>query len=244
MSDKARKIVIAIDGPSGVGKSTVSRLIAERFGFEYVDTGAMYRAVAVEAAGKGLDLDSDRELAEFCKGVEIHFKDNGTRIILNGEDLSERIRTKEAGVQASRSSALSSVRRFLVGLQREMSENTNQRQNVNDTKLDLPTAGLVMEGRDIGTNVFKDAELKIYLDADEKVRAGRRHGDYKSKEENRLSAADVKEELAARDRRDKERKLAPLAMAEDAVLIDTTGLGIDEVAGRIAVLMEERGLTG
>ncbi|VAW38692.1 Cytidylate kinase [hydrothermal vent metagenome] len=236
MSDKARKIVIAIDGPSGVGKSTVSRLIAERFGFEYVDTGAMYRAVAVEAAGKGLDLDSDKELAEFCKTIIIHFTDNGTRIILNGEDLSERIRTKEAGVQASRSSALPSVRRFLVGLQREIGRGPGDGSH--------KSGGVVMEGRDIGTNVFKDAELKIYLDADEKVRAGRRHGDYKSKEENRLSAADVKEELAARDRRDKERKLAPLAMAEDAVLIDTTGLGIDEVAGRIAALMEERGLTG
>ncbi len=233
---RRRRPVIAIDGPSGVGKSTVSRAVAERFNYEYVDTGAMYRAVAIAAADKGLDLGSDKELAEFCENIEIHFEDNGTRIFLNKIDLSGRIRSAEAGEQASRSSALPSVRRFLVGLQREMGSGGEGASHV--------SPGVVMEGRDIGTNVFKDADIKIYLDADEKVRAARRHGDYKSEKENKPSAADVKEELAERDRRDKERKLAPLAMDGDAVLIDTTELGIDEVVGRIAALMKERGIAG
>ncbi len=243
MNVKARKIVIAIDGPSGVGKSTVSKIIAERFGFEYIDTGAMYRAVAVAAADAGLDLTSDKALEEFCKTIEIHFEDNGTRVFLNDEDLSERIRTPEAGEQASRSSVLPSVRGFLVGLQSKMSENTNQGQNVKDSKLNLPTAGLVMEGRDIGTNVFMDADLKIYLDGDADVRAARRQGDYKAVETSKTTE-EVMQELAERDRRDTKRKLAPLAMAGDAVLIDTTELTIDQVVKKISMLMQVRGLTG
>jgi len=244
LSVKARKIVIAIDGPSGVGKSTVSKIIAECFGYEYIDTGAMYRAVAVAAGDQGLDLTSDVALEEFCKTIKIHFADNGTRIFLNNKDLSERIRTPEAGEQASRSSALPSVREFLVDLQRKMSENTNQRQNVNDTKLDLPTAGLVMEGRDIGTNVFKDADLKIYLDGDADERAARRLGDYKVAKTKDTSVDKVRQELTERDNRDKKRKLAPLAMAGDAVLIDTTELTIDQVVKKISMLMQIKGIRG
>lgn len=235
MSVQRSRPVIAIDGPSGVGKSTISRRIAERFGYEYIDTGAMYRAVAVAAGDKGLDLTSDAALAEFCKGLGISCADNGTRIFVNGVDLSERIRTPEAGGQASRTSALSSVREYLVNLQREMGRG---RDNASDKK------GVVMEGRDIGTNVFQDAELKIYLDADEKVRAARRHGDYKQGQANSGSVEDVKDELAERDRRDMQRKHSPLLMAEDAVLIDTTELTIDEVTERISELMEERVVKG
>jgi cytidylate kinase len=230
LNAKRSKVVIAIDGPSGVGKSTISRLVAERFGFDYVDTGAMYRAVAVAAADKGRDLNSDKELAEFCKTIEIELKSNGTKIFINDVDLSERIRTTEAGMQASISSALPSVRFFLINLQRKMGEDCNN-------------AGVVMEGRDIGTNVFKDAELKIYLDADEKVRAARRRGDYKGATTNTPSEEDVIKELAGRDKRDKQRKLSPLAVAADAVLIDTTSLTIEEVVLKITGLMEERNIS-
>ncbi len=234
MSVKTRKTIIAIDGPSGVGKSTVSKIVAERFGFEYIDTGAMYRAVAVAACDEGLDLTSDKVLAEFCQTIKIHFEDNGTRIFLNNKDFSERIRTPEAGEQASRSSALPSVRGFLVGLQRVMGRGTG--------------TGVVMEGRDIGTNVYPDAELKIYLDGDADVRARRRLGDYKVAKAtdtsgDKVRVNKVRQELTERDDRDKQRKLAPLVMAGDAVLIDTTDIGINEVVEKVSRLMQEKGLT-
>jgi cytidylate kinase len=230
LNAKTKSIVIAIDGPSGVGKSTISKLVAKRFAYDYVDTGAMYRAVAIAASDKGLNLDIDSALAEFCKTIEIHFEDNGTKVFVNDVDLSERIRTPKAGEQASRSSALPSVRDFLISLQQKMGR-------------DPGSSGVVMEGRDIGTIVFKDAELKIYLDADEKTRTRRRHGDYSPPQATQASSItldEVENELAGRDKRDRERKHSPLRMAENAALIDTTDLTIDEVVERIVGLMKEK----
>lgn len=200
--------VIAIDGPGGVGKTTVSRMLAERLGFRYIDTGAMYRALAVAAAEAGVDLDSDTELEGFCSRARVEFDPATSHVTVNGVDYSGRIRTPEAGDYASRASSREPVRRLLTRAQRRLGRE----------------APVVMEGRDIGTVVFPDADMKFFLDAAPEVRARRRHGE--------LAGADlarVNEELEKRDRRDSSRKNAPLKKADDAIYVDTGELTIEGV---------------
>lgn len=216
------KIVVAIDGPSGVGKTTISKRVADRFSLKYVDTGAMYRALAVGAEEAGVDIDNDESLSEYLSSIEITFKDG--RIYLNGKDLTERIREPDAGVLASKASSKTLVRDFLVAEQRRLGLG----------------GGVVMEGRDIGTVVFPDADLKIFLTAREDVRALRRHGDYMEKGITGKGVGEVKEELNARDKRDTTRANSPLVKASDAVTVDTSEMTIEGVVEKINDLVTKK----
>jgi cytidylate kinase len=215
--------VIAIDGPSGVGKTTVARLVARRLNFQYVDTGAMYRAIALAANEAGIDMENDEKLKGFCAGVDIQFGKNN-EILLNNRDLSLKIREPHVGPLASRVSQKGPVREFLVPLQRRLGECGN----------------VVMEGRDIGTVVFPDAEVKIFLDAVTEVRARRRHRELSEAgkvEDEGLK--DVARDISERDRRDSRRARSPLRKAEDAVYIDTSELPVEGVVEKILNIVKE-----
>ena len=217
---KPRGPVVAIDGPSGSGKSTVSRNVARRLGFKYVDTGAMYRAFAVAAHDSGIEPEDEEALKEFAKTVRMNFDEDG-HIYVNGKDYTQSIRTPLADRLSSIVSAKGFVRERLVALQREIGEE----------------GYVIMEGRDIGTVVFPDADVKIYMIASQEIRAERRYRQLKEKD---LLGNTTKEEILRaieeRDRRDTERSHSPLRMAEDALLIDTTELSLEEVEERV---MEE-----
>ena len=210
-----RKPAVAIDGPAGSGKSTVARLLAMKLGFTYVDTGAMYRAAALAAKREGiLDPEDDAGLEALLSKVRIEFRATSEegRILLDGEDVTDAIRTEEAGLAASTYSRSPAVRKKLVELQRKIAEE----------------GAVVMEGRDIGTVVLPDAEVKLYIDAEPRVRARRRADEMR---ERGIQAHDdaILEEVLKRDRQDKERELAPLKPAHDAIKIDTSALDIDGV---------------
>jgi len=208
-------VVVAIDGPSGSGKSTVARRVAEGLGFLYLDTGAMYRAVGVLAAEASVSPDDEAAVVAVAEGAHLRF-DGGGRLHVGERDLSEAIRTLEAGELASRVSALPGVRRLLVDQQRAAALER----------------GVVMEGRDIGTNVFPDAAVKVFLTASADVRAERRLRELVAAGA-RVTRAEVLANVVERDRRDAERAVAPLRQAEDAVVVDTTGMSLDEVVGAV-----------
>ena len=217
---------IAIDGPAGAGKSTVAKRTAAEEGFIYVDTGAMYRAVALNLLRNGADLCDEEDCRRFLPETEVtirHDEEGTQQVILNGEDVSRVIRTQEVSDAASRTSAYPAVREKLLMLQRSLAEEAD---------------GL-MDGRDIGTVILPDAELKIFLTADARVRAKRRFDE--------LTAAgqecvfdDILKEIIERDERDMNREISPLRQAEDAVVVDTSYMGIDEVVARIRELIRER----
>jgi len=214
---------IAIDGPGGVGKTTVSKRVAELLGFAYVDTGAMYRAAAVAADDAGIAPDDAEAIARFASTLDAGFESGTGRVTINGADYTGRIRGEEAGSLASTYSALAPVREALTTAMRAIAS----------------TGPVVMEGRDIGTVVLPGAGLKVFLDADPAVRAERRHAE--------LGGADVEtvgKKIEERDLRDSTRAAAPLKRADDAVVVDTTGLAIDEVVERIMELARSRGITG
>jgi CMP/dCMP kinase len=215
--------VIAIDGPAGVGKSSVSRAVAARLGFRYVDTGAMYRAVGVLAAERGVQLDEDAALAQLVQGLR--FEPAADRLLVDGRDLSGAIRRPDAGELASRVSTRPVVRERLVALQRGL----------------RAAPGLVMEGRDIGTVVFPDAPLKIFLTAAPEERARRRAADFRARGE-RVDEAALAGELAARDRRDSARVHSPLRPAADAEVIDTSTMPLDAVVEAVLDRVRRRGL--
>ena len=219
------KPVIAIDGPAGSGKSTVSRRLAKELGLRYVDTGAMYRIVGVVADEKGIDLSDASRLAKLCDGLEIAFEDrpDGVHTLVGGRDLSWEIRTAEAGQMASRVSTVPVVRERLVALQREMGVG----------------GGVVMEGRDIGTVVFPNADLKIFLVASPEERARRRTADLGGRGED-ADLAVVAREIAERDKRDQERVHSPLRAAEDAIVLDTTTDDEDKVIARVLDILRLR----
>jgi len=220
-------ITVAIDGPAGAGKSTIARRLANRLGFLYIDTGAMYRAVGLWAIRTNTALDDMHRLAQLALAANIELFNGGTSVKLNGEDITGSIRTQEMSDAASRVSAVVGVRRALVDKQREM----GQQQSV------------VMEGRDIGTNVFPQAQIKIYLDASVEVRAARRLADLAVKGE-RKSIEEVAREIRERDLRDSTRGEAPLRQAPDAVLIDTTEMSLDEVEEAILKIYRDRTSNG
>lgn len=216
-------MVVAIDGPAGSGKSTVSKILARKLGFMYLDTGAIYRALAYVALKKKIPLDDGKLLAELAKTMQIEFKqdEQGQRVIVNGEDVSEKIRTEEVGMAASKVSMHPEVREALLGIQRDFGEKGN----------------LVAEGRDMGTVVFPNAEVKVFLTASPEVRAQRRYLELKEKGIN-TTLEEVLKSVIERDRQDSTRSVAPLKPASDAVIIDTSNMSIEEVVNSIMRLVE------
>jgi len=212
----ARKIVLAIDGPSGSGKSTVGRLLVRRLGYRYLDTGAMYRIAALMAKERSVPIDDEEGLAGVCSGMEISFFQKGDEIktFCNGRDVSEAIRKPEISGLASQISAKKAVRNVLVEMQRKMGVG----------------GGIVAEGRDIGTVVYSGAELKFYLDATPEERGQRRFREL-VKKGLRVSLEETIDDMKRRDRRDRKREVSPLRKAEDALVIDSTHMNVEEVVG-------------
>ena len=211
-------INIAIDGPAGAGKSTVARTAAERLGYIYVDTGALYRTVGLYSIRKGLDTKNAESVESTLRDIDIKlaFENGEQKVYLNGEDVSSDIRTPEASMGASNVSSIPSVRAFLFDLQKNIAKEND----------------CLMDGRDIGTNVFRDAEYKIFLTASAKERAERRFEELTAKGQ-KVDFDEVLRDIEKRDHDDMTRALNPLRKAEDAVEIDTTGLSIDEVIERV-----------
>ncbi len=222
-----RPLIVAIDGPAGAGKSTVSKLLARRLGLSFVDTGALYRAVALSAQRQGIAATDDGALGTVLEKIRISFKATGdqNRVFLDDEDVSAEIRTPEISLLASAVSARPVVRQGLLGLQRRLA-------------LEAPV-GAVLEGRDIGTVVFPDADLKFFLEASADVRARRRFEElFQKGSDSSLDA--VLADQTKRDRDDSSRAVAPLKPAEDAVRVDTSGLPLSEVVQRLERVIRER----
>ncbi len=219
--------MVAIDGPAGAGKSTVAKAVADRAGFTYIDTGAMYRAVAYRALQAGLQVGEDDDAIGSMAG-ELAFEfvtlDGSRQLMVDGEDVSVVIRTPEVGALSSPVSAIGEVREHLVAAQRQMAE----------------SVPVVMEGRDIGTVVFPDAQLKIFLTASAQERARRRYEELVAKGEQ-VTYEDVLAAQRERDDRDRSRELAPLRPADDAVQLDTDGLNAEQVVERIMQFLSDQG---
>ncbi|PYR60877.1 MAG: (d)CMP kinase [Acidobacteria bacterium] len=217
-----RRLIIAIDGPSGAGKGTVARAVAARLGYRHVDTGAMYRAVAWKALQQGLDPRDEANVARIADSASFDLEQGRVRI--DGHDVARAIRTPEIDAAAAAVARHPAVRRALVARQRLLGSG----------------GGVVMEGRDIGTAVFPDADVKIYLDASPEERARRRAADPAHASSQGAQLTDVATALAARDKSDSTRAVSPLAIAPDAVVIDTTGTDIDETVQRVMEVVNWR----
>ena len=214
-------MVVAIDGPSGAGKSTIAKRLAERLGFTYIDTGAMYRAVALWGLRQKVDMEDRHRMEQLALAAEIELEPG--RIRLNGEDVTDSIRTAEVSSGASRIAAIPGVRRAMVAKQRAMGERSS----------------VVMEGRDIGTVVFPHAQVKIFLDARPTERVRRRLQEVRAKGEQ-VSEPEMAAQLEERDRRDSTRSDAPLSQAPDAIYLDSTALGVEAVEEAILKIVRAR----
>lgn len=218
---------IAIDGPAGAGKSTIARLAAKRLGFVYVDTGAMYRAIALYFLRKGIRPEDVQTIASLVQGAEItiRYVDGTQQVILNGEDVSEQIRTEEVGNMASATSAIPAVRAHLLELQRNLAASAN----------------VIMDGRDIGTCILPDADVKIFLTASTSVRAMRRYRELQEKG-MMCNLEEIEQDIIERDARDMNRETAPLKQAEDAMLLDSSDMTLEQVVQAILEAAFSRGL--
>ncbi len=212
---------VAIDGPAGAGKSTVAKRVAKELGFVYVDTGAMYRALAVFFLKQGLKPEDTEQIAKACKEAEvtIGYEQGVQQVYLNGENVTALLRTEEVGNMASVSSAIKEVRAQLLELQRELAR----------------TKDVVMDGRDIGTNILPHADVKVYLTASVETRANRRYLELQEKG-IACNLQDIAHDIEERDTRDMNREIAPLKQAEDAVLVDSSDMTIEEVVSAIKSL--------
>ena len=219
-----KKIVVAIDGPAGAGKSTIAKLVAEKLGYAYIDTGAMYRSVAWKFLQTGKDFDEDR-ISTLAKTMVIEFKPEASvnRVFVDGAEVTDAIRSAEVTANVSRVAAIGAVREAMVAQQRRMGE----------------SGGVLMDGRDIGTVVFPKAQLKIFLTASVEERALRRYKELRVKGQD-VDLAQLKEDIASRDKQDSERAISPLRQAEDALLLDTSHMNIEQVTAKILQLVEEK----
>lgn len=215
-------VVIAIDGPSGAGKGTVARQLASVFNCQHIDTGAMYRAVAWRAIQDGCSFDNEVALANIAENADFDF--NGAKVAMDGHDVTDLIRTPEMDAAAAKVARLSKVRAALVRRQRALADGGR----------------VVMEGRDIGTFVFPDAEVKIYLDASPEERAARRAHDPAHQLPSNMRVEEVADALKARDHLDRTRAASPLKQAPDAVLVETTGIPVDEVIEQVVRIVSRK----
>lgn len=210
------RITVAIDGPAGAGKSTIARMVGERFNLMYINTGAMYRAITLKAMELEISSDDIENLCKLMKNLEMHFEDNN--LIVNGENINDKLTMPEINQNVSNYAAVPEVRENLVYLQRKMSEKYN----------------VIMDGRDIGTVVLKDAAFKFYLTASPEERAERRYKELICKKLD-VNYEEILEEIKQRDYIDSNRSINPLTKAEDAVEIDTTYLSIEDVVNKICI---------
>lgn len=218
-------IQIAIDGPAAAGKSTIAKIVAEQLGYVYIDTGAMYRAITLKAIHEGINMASNEEAGELLLRTQIDLEpsENGQLVFLDGVEVTEAIRTQQVTKAVSEMSAHALVRERMVELQRQLAK----------------SRGVVMDGRDIGTDVLPNAALKVFMSATVEERALRRFADNKARGID-TPLAELQEEIAARDKMDSEREVSPLKQADDAIYIDTTDLTIQQAAQKILALAEER----
>lgn len=224
-AQRTNGVIVAIDGPSGAGKSSITKLLAKRLGYLHIDTGAMFRAVALMAQRAGIACEDDQRLAELCERIDIAFEREGEsyRVLVNGEDVSRAIRTEEVGLLTSCISARKPVRDALLLMQRKMGA----------------LGGVILEGRDIGTVVFPDAEVKFFLFASAEERGRRRYLELVARGEQ-VTLEETIEKVVCRDRQDESREHAPLRQAEDAVPVDSTALSIEEVLAFMEKTVRER----
>lgn len=219
-----KKIVVAIDGPAGAGKSTIAKLAAEKLGYAYIDTGAMYRSVAWKFLQTGKAFD-EALISDLARTMIIEFKPEASvnHVFVDGTEVTDAIRSSQVTANVSRVAAIGEVRQAMVAQQRRMGE----------------SGGVLMDGRDIGTVVFPNAQLKIFLTASVEERALRRYKELVAKGQQ-VDLAQLQEDIASRDKQDSERAISPLRQAEDALLLDTSDMNIEQVTARILQLVEER----
>ena len=216
---------IAIDGPAGAGKSTIAKKLAKDLGYIYVDTGAMYRAMAYYFLKQGIERDDESGITAAVDGadVTIRYEDGAQQVLLNGENITGSLRTEQVGNMASSTSVYPAVRTKLVALQQKLAQTTD----------------VIMDGRDIGTCVLPDAPLKIYLTASVETRAKRRYQELQEKGQT-CDLTEIMKDIEDRDYRDMHREISPLAQAEDAILVDSSDMTIEEVVAKITDLAKER----
>lgn len=221
-------MVITVDGPAGAGKSTVSKILARKLSYIYLDTGALYRAFACKVAEEGIPADDEKRLSGLCTGINVSLKsvNSDIRILVDDEDVTEKIRTQEIGMLASKVSAVPVVRKALLSIQRETGKN----------------GGIVAEGRDIGTVVFPDADFKFFLNASVAERSRRRFTELVEKGES-TNFEEVKRDLIMRDRQDSERRIAPLKPSKDSIMIDSTGMSIADVVEKMMKFIKEKSIS-
>lgn len=219
-------ISIAIDGPAGAGKSTIAKAVAKQLEYIYVDTGALYRSIALNAINSGTNTDNEAEINELLSNtkVEIKFIDGEQRVFLNSQDVSDKIRTTEVSMMASKVSAIAAVRDFLLELQRELARENN----------------VIMDGRDIGTVVLPQAQVKIFLTASAQCRAKRRYKDYLATGNTKESYEQILADIQQRDYNDSHRAVAPLKPAEDSVIVDTSDDTLEQSVEKITAVVNSK----